>query len=79
MLLAHQVPADELAAADRWRRALQLCLAGLWLLDSLLQIQVFMFSRGFADSVATRRAAIRQRSRHRSAGAAAATAHQTRD
>ncbi len=52
MLLAHLMPANELAPAGRWRRALQLCLAGLWLLDGVLQIQAFMFSRGFADSVA---------------------------
>lgn len=52
MLLAHQVPVAEQASAARWRRVLQLCLAGLWLLDGVLQVQVFMFGRGFADSVA---------------------------
>ncbi len=30
-----------------WRRSLQLCLATLWLVDGLLQLQPFMFSRGF--------------------------------
>ena len=52
MLLARQVPAVALAPAAGWRRALQLCLAGLWVLDGVLQLQVFMFSRGFADGVA---------------------------
>ncbi len=52
MLLAQRVPVDVLAPAARWRRVLQLSLAGLWLLDGVLQIQVFMFSHGFADSVA---------------------------
>ncbi|HUZ56899.1 MAG TPA: DUF5134 domain-containing protein [Streptosporangiaceae bacterium] len=40
-----------LAEAARWRRALQLCLASLWLLDGVLQVQVFMFSHGFARMV----------------------------
>ncbi len=52
VLLALRVPGDSLAPAARWRRVLQLCLAGLWLLDGVLQVQVFMFSHGFADSVA---------------------------
>jgi hypothetical protein len=34
------------ARVSGWRR-LQLCVASLWLLDSVLQAQVFMFSRGF--------------------------------
>lgn len=33
-------------------RRLQLALAGLWLLDALLQFQAFMFSRGFAHMLA---------------------------
>jgi hypothetical protein len=52
MLLAHHVPVAEQSPAVRRRRVLQLCLAGLWLLDGVLQVQVFMFGRGFADSVA---------------------------
>ncbi len=40
-----------LADAARWRRALQLCLASLWLLDGVLQVQVFMFGGGFARMV----------------------------
>ncbi len=52
MLLALRVPVESLAPAARHRRVLQLCLAGLWLLDGVLQVQVFMFSHGFADSVA---------------------------
>jgi hypothetical protein len=31
---------------------LQLGVASLWLLDGVLQVQVFMFSRGFAQTVA---------------------------
>jgi len=34
------------------RRLLQLALAGLWLLDGMLQYQAFMFSRGFSDMLA---------------------------
>ena len=30
-----------------WRRAPQLALAALWLLDAVLQYQTFMFSQGF--------------------------------
>jgi hypothetical protein len=52
VLLAHDVPVDETAPGATRRRVLQLFLAGLWLLDGVLQLQVFMFSRGFADSVA---------------------------
>jgi hypothetical protein len=33
------------------RRGLQLCLAGLWLLDGVLQLQAFMFTKGFARQV----------------------------
>ena len=39
------------AAADV-RRLLQLALAGLWLLDGVLQYQAFMFSKGFSDMLA---------------------------
>ena len=45
------MPVSGLAEAARWRRALQLCLASLWLLDGVLQIQLFMFSHGFARMV----------------------------
>jgi hypothetical protein len=45
---APTLPPAEVAwkAPDR-RRVLQLTLAGLWLLDALLQLQPFMFSRSF--------------------------------
>ena len=33
------------------RRLLQLTLAGIWLLDGLLQYQAFMFSKGFTDMI----------------------------
>ena len=35
-----------------WRRALQLALAALWLLDAVLQYQNFMFSQGFPRMLA---------------------------
>jgi hypothetical protein len=35
-----------------WRRALQLALAALWLLDAVLQYQTFMFSQGFPRMLA---------------------------
>jgi hypothetical protein len=34
------------------RRYLQLVLAGLWLLDAVLQCQAFMFTKGFAGMLA---------------------------
>jgi len=34
------------------RRLLQLGLAGIWLLDALLQYQAFMFTKGFSDMLA---------------------------
>jgi hypothetical protein len=34
------------------RRVLQLTLAGIWLLDGVLQYQAFMFSKGFSDMLA---------------------------
>jgi len=34
------------------RRALQLALAGIWLLDGVLQYQAFMFSKGFSQMLA---------------------------
>jgi hypothetical protein len=40
--------ARRLAAVDPVVRRLQLALAGLWLLDAVLQFQAFMFTRGFA-------------------------------
>jgi hypothetical protein len=46
-----------LASADHWavpdvRRKLQLALAGIWLLDAILQFQAFMFTKGFAQMLA---------------------------
>jgi hypothetical protein len=46
-----------LAGEGRWavpdvRRKLQLALAGIWLLDAILQFQAFMFSKGFAQMLA---------------------------
>jgi hypothetical protein len=46
-----------LASQDQWaipdvRRKLQLALAGIWLLDGLLQFQAFMFTKGFAQMLA---------------------------
>jgi hypothetical protein len=43
-----------IAAAERpvpadWRRRLQLVLAGIWLLDAVLQYQSFMFTKAFAQ------------------------------
>ena len=38
-------------AADA-RRVLQLALAGLWLLDGVLQYQAFMFTKGFSQMLA---------------------------
>ena len=38
--------------ASGWRRALQLALATLWLLDAVLQYQTFMFSQGFPRMLA---------------------------
>lgn len=38
--------------APGWRRGLQLALAGLWLLDAVLQYQTFMFSQGFPRMLA---------------------------
>lgn len=47
-------PASVSAAGERWdvpdqRRRLQLVLAGIWLLDAVLQYQSFMFSKAFAQ------------------------------
>src|SRR4029077_121381 len=44
--------ADARRAAPDARRLLQLVLAGLWLLDGVLQYQAFMFSKGFSDMLA---------------------------
>jgi hypothetical protein len=38
--------------APGWRRARQLALAALWLLDAVLQYQTFMFSQGFPGMLA---------------------------
>jgi hypothetical protein len=38
--------------APGWRRALQLALAALWLLDAVLQYQSFMFTQGFPRMLA---------------------------
>ena len=40
---------EESWTAPDVRRRLQLALAGLWLLDAVLQFQAFMFSRGFSQ------------------------------
>jgi hypothetical protein len=40
------------AAGPSGARRLQLALAGVWLLDALLQFQAFMFTRGFGDMLA---------------------------
>jgi hypothetical protein len=40
-------------AAPDVRRVLQLALAGIWLLDGVLQYQAFMFSRGFGRMLAS--------------------------
>jgi hypothetical protein len=47
---ARDVP-TRLATPDA-RRYLQLALAGLWLLDAVLQYQAFMFTKGFAGMLA---------------------------
>jgi len=44
--------AEAARAVPDARRLLQLVLAGLWLLDGVLQYQAFMFSRGFSDMLA---------------------------
>jgi hypothetical protein len=46
-----------LASDGQWavpdiRRKLQLALAGIWLLDAILQFQAFMFTKGFAQMLA---------------------------
>jgi hypothetical protein len=41
--------AEERSAAPDQRRRLQLVLAGIWLLDAVLQYQSFMFTRAFAQ------------------------------
>ena len=44
--------AEAARGAPDARRLLQLALAGLWLLDGVLQYQAFMFSKGFSDMLA---------------------------
>jgi hypothetical protein len=44
--------AEASRAAPDARRLLQLTLAGIWLLDALLQYQAFMFSKGFGQMLA---------------------------
>ena len=44
---------DEGWIAPDVRRRLQLALAGLWLLDAVLQFQAFMFSKGFSQLLGT--------------------------
>jgi hypothetical protein len=44
--------ADVARGAPDVRRLLQLTLAGIWLLDGVLQYQAFMFSKGFSDMLA---------------------------
>jgi hypothetical protein len=43
------VAAAERSAPPDWRRRLQLVLAGIWLLDAVLQYQSFMFTKAFAQ------------------------------
>ncbi len=43
---------EESWAAPGLRRRLQLVLAGIWLLDGVLQFQAFMFSKGFSQMLA---------------------------
>jgi hypothetical protein len=43
------VAAAERPAPPDWRRRLQLVLAGIWLLDAVLQYQSFMFTKAFAQ------------------------------
>jgi hypothetical protein len=40
---------EESWTAPGVRRRLQLVLAGIWLLDAVLQFQAFMFSKGFSQ------------------------------
>jgi hypothetical protein len=44
--------APPLDTAQRAIRKLQLALAGIWLVDALLQFQAFMFTKGFASMLA---------------------------
>jgi hypothetical protein len=44
--------AEAVRGAPDARRLLQLTLAGIWLLDGVLQYQAFMFSKGFSDMLA---------------------------
>jgi hypothetical protein len=44
--------AEAARGAPDVRRLLQLTLAGIWLLDGVLQYQAFMFSKGFSDMLA---------------------------
>ncbi len=44
--------AQQRVAGFEPRRALQLALGVLWLLDGMLQFQPFMFGRGFAQMLA---------------------------
>jgi hypothetical protein len=44
--------AEAACGAPGVRRLLQLTLAGIWLLDGVLQYQAFMFSKGFSDMLA---------------------------
>jgi len=45
-------PATAARAAPDARRLLQLVLAGIWLLDGVLQYQGFMYTKGFSDMLA---------------------------
>ena len=55
-------------AAPDVRRLLQLGLAGIWLLDALLQYQSFMFSKAFSQMIGGRCLATRASSPARSPG-----------
>jgi hypothetical protein len=48
----HAVPAEDRWAVPDRRRRLQLVLAGIWLVDAVLQYQSFMFSKAFAQMLA---------------------------
>ena len=60
--------AEASLAAPDVRRLLQLALAGIWLLDALLQYQSFMFSKAFTQMIGGRHPATRASSPARSPG-----------
>ena len=52
MAQRHRRRREDAWAAPDARRKLQLALAGIWLLDAILQFQAFMFSKGFSQMLA---------------------------